>query len=142
MVYYGKSTDVSMLSELKRLLSEEGVLAIEMGNREFFVKNFESSSVKEVDDELHVERREFDPETGRFETTIDVFSIVGSGYEHLDTMEFEPRLYAPVELKEMCEQAGFEEVSLFGGLEGGPLSLDSDLVVVLASQDRRQCSVG
>lgn len=131
--YYDKATDVQILSELNRLLSESGVLAIEVSNKEFHIKNFESSGAREVDDKLHVERKEIDLETGRFHTTIDVFSITDSEYEYLETMEFEPRLYAPVELKEMCDTAGFDEVSLFGGFDGEHLSLDSDQVVVLAS---------
>lgn len=130
--YYDKPTDVSILTEMNRLLAETGVLTIEMSNKAFHIQNFESSGVREVEDELHVERKEFDLETGRFETTIDLFSTVDSGYEHLETMRFEPRIYAPVELKEMCEDAGFDDVSLFGGFDGEPLSLDSNRVVVVA----------
>lgn len=130
--YYDKATDVMILTQMKRLLSEEGVVAIEMSNKEFYVKNFDSSSVREVGDKLHVERKEFNLETGRFETTLDVFMADASGYKYLETMEFQPRLYAPVELKEMCENAGFDEVSLFGGLDGSDLSLDSSRAVVLA----------
>jgi ubiquinone/menaquinone biosynthesis C-methylase UbiE len=133
MGYHDKATDVEILTEMNRLLSEEGVVAIEMNNKECAIKNFVSSKVREGDDHLYVERRDFDPATGRFPTRIDVFSIADSRYEHVETMEFEPRLYAPVEWVEMCETAGFDNVSLFGGFGGEPLSLDSKLVVVLAS---------
>lgn len=133
MGYYGKATDVRILSEMKRLLTEDGVVAIETNNKEYYLRNFESSSVSGGDDHLYVERREFDVETGRFHTVLDTFSATDTGYEHLETMEWEPREYAPVEWKEMCERAGFDDVSLFGGFEGESLSLDSETVVVLAS---------
>jgi ubiquinone/menaquinone biosynthesis C-methylase UbiE len=130
--YYDKPTDVGILTEMNRLLTDEGIVAIEMSNKEFQLQNFETAGVRELDETLHVERREFDVATGRFRTTIDVFSIEESGYDYVETMEFEPRLYAPVELKEMCDDAGFEQVSLFGDFEGGSLSLDASTVVVLA----------
>ncbi|ELZ81433.1 putative methyltransferase type 11 [Haloferax larsenii JCM 13917] len=130
--YYDKQTDVEMLSEIRRLLSEDGVLAIETSNKEFYVRDFEESNVQEVGDQLHVERKDFDVETGRFETTVDVFSSEGTEYDYLDTIAFQPRLYAPVELREMCERAGFEDISLFGGFAGRDVSLDSPRVVVLA----------
>lgn len=130
--YYDKATDVMILTEMEQSLSEEGIVAIEMSNKEFHVKDFASSDVREVDGDLHVERREYNLETGRFETTIDVFAADASEYEHLKTIEFHPRLYAPIELKEMCENAGFDEISLFGGFDGDDLSLDSPRVVVLA----------
>lgn len=46
--YYDKVTDVMILTQTKRLLSEEGVVTIEMSNKEFYVKNFDSSSVREA----------------------------------------------------------------------------------------------
>jgi SAM-dependent methyltransferase len=131
--YYDRSTDVEILAELRQLLTNDGVVALEMSNKEFHVRNFESSSVRELDGELHVERKDFDPETGRFPTTVDVFAIEDSRYEHADTIEWENRLYAPVELRELFEDAGFETVSLFGGLDGEAVSLDSKTVIVLAS---------
>ncbi|MDY6765509.1 MAG: class I SAM-dependent methyltransferase [Halobacteria archaeon] len=131
--YCDKTTDTELLSKMKGLLSDDGSVAIEMGNKEHQIKNYESSSVREVDGYLHVSRTDFDIKCSRFQTTVDVFSIEDTGYEYVETMEFKPRLYAPVELKEMCENAGFKEVSVFGGFEGETLSLDSPRVVVLAS---------
>lgn len=130
--YYDKATDVEILTEMCRLLSEDGLVTIEMTNKEHYIQNFDASSVREVDGTLHVERKEYDFKTGRFETTIDVFAIDDSGYEYLETLEFSPRIYAPVELREMFERAGFDEISLFGGFDGDDPSLDSPRVVVLA----------
>lgn len=133
MGYYEKETDVEILSEMNRLLAEDGVVAIQTSNKDYYVKNFESASVSEEDEQLYVERREFDPKTGRFHTVLEVFSETDGGYEHLETMEWKPRHYAPVEWREMCETAGFDDVALYGGFDGEALDLDSDTVVVLAS---------
>lgn len=132
MGYYEKETDVGILSEMNRLLADNGVVAIQTSNKEYYVKNFESSSVSEDGEHLYVERRDFDLETGRFHTVLEVFSVTDAGYTHLETMEWKPRQYAPVEWKEMCETAGFDDVSLFGGFNGESLDLDSHTAVILA----------
>lgn len=132
MGYYGKDTDVEVLSEMNRLLADGGVVAIQTSNKDHYLNDFEPSSVSEVDDRLHVERRDFDPATGRFHTTLEIFESADAGYEHLETMEWAPRHYAPVEWRELCESAGFDDVSLFGGFDGEAVSLDSETVVVLA----------
>lgn len=132
MGYYDKATDVEMLSEMNHMLTDEGVVVIETGNKDHYLKNFESASVNEGDDQLYLERREYIINTGKFRTTLDLFSITDTGYRHRETMEWEQRQYAPVEWLELCETAGFKHVSLFGGFDGGPLSLDSETVIVLA----------
>ena len=129
--YYDRATDEWVLAEARRLLSERGVLAIEASNRDFYLANFEESSVDESDGRLTVERREYDVTTGRFHTQLDVFDA-GEGYEHDCSMEWENRIYAPAALRELCEDAGFEEVRLSGGFDGAELTMESDTVVVLA----------
>lgn len=129
--YYDRATDERMLAEARRLLSESGVLAVEASNRDFYLANFEEASVDERDGRLTVERREYDVTTGRFRTQLDVFDA-DDGYEHDYSMEWENRIYAPAVLRELCEDAGFEDVRLFGGFDGATLTMDADTVVVLA----------
>jgi ubiquinone/menaquinone biosynthesis C-methylase UbiE len=131
--YYDKKADVAMLTELYRLL-DDGALLMEVGNKECYVHNLEDSSVQEFEGGLHAERREFDVESARFHHTLDVFeSDSAGGYDHSETMEWEYRSYAPAELVEMCERAGFETVSLFGSLDGEELTLDSMTTYVVAT---------
>lgn len=129
--YYDRETDERMLANARRLLGENGVLVVEASNRDFYLANLERASVSE-DDELLVERRDYDPETARFRTQLDRFSVTEEGYDHEYTMEWENRIYAPVVLRELCEDAGFSDVRLFGGFDGSVVSMDSDTVVVLA----------
>lgn len=129
--YYGRETDEEIMTELHRLSAEEGVLAIEIGNKDFFIANFEDASASERDGQFFVERRAYDVETGRFRTTLDLFDA-SEGYEHVDTLKWENRLYAAPVLRELCERAGFDEISLYGGFGGEELTLESDTVVLLA----------
>jgi len=130
--YYGRETDEAILADARELLADDGVLVVEQSNRDAFVAGLDEATVTEDDDRLTVYRQAFDVETSRFATTLDVFDATGDGYEYVDTMEWENRLYAPPVLRELCERGGFEAVSLFGGFDGGDLTLDSTRVVVLA----------
>lgn len=47
--YYDKATDVGILPEINRLLTDEGVVAIEMSNKESQLQDFETAGVREVD---------------------------------------------------------------------------------------------
>jgi len=131
--YYGRETDEAVLADARELLADGGVLVVEQSNRDAFVAEFDEATVTEDDDRLTVYRQEFDVETSRFATTLDVFDATGDGYEYVDTMEWENRLYAPPVLRELCERARFEDVTLFGGFDGSELTLDSTRVVLLAT---------
>ena len=130
--YYGRETDEAVLADARDLLSDEAVLVVDLSNRDFLLRNFDETTVSEDDDRLSVYRQEYDPETGRFATTIDIFAVTEDGYEYLDRMAWENRLYAPSVLGELCDDAGFEDISLFGGFEGSDLTLESRRVVAVA----------
>jgi len=130
--YYGRETDEQILADARELLAEDGVLVVEQSNRDAFVADFDEATVTEDGDRLTLYRQEFDVETSRFATTLDVFDTAGEGYEHVDTMEWENRLYAPPVLRELCERAGFEDVTLLGGFDGSDLTLESTRLVVVA----------
>jgi SAM-dependent methyltransferase len=129
--YYDRATDVQVLREARRLLSKDGCVAIELGNKDFYLPNFEDTSVEEDEDRLTIERRDYDVETGRFHTQVDLFDAT-DGYEHVDTMEWENRLYAPAVLRELIGDAGFKEVELFGGFSGSAVSMHCERVVAVA----------
>lgn len=159
--YYGRETDAAMLSEVRRLLAEDGVLAVELGNRAHYLANHEGSSVHEgpaieADDDgggaaggaaggddaagaegdaterMSVVRREYDVETCRFHTRLDLFEATEEGYEFDHTMEWENRMYTAPVLRRLCEEAGFEDVAFFGGFDGADLTLETDTLVLLA----------
>ncbi|QLH76746.1 class I SAM-dependent methyltransferase [Halosimplex rubrum] len=130
--YYGRETDEAVLADARELLAEDGALVVEQSNRDAFVADLDGATVTEDDDRLTVYRQEFDVETSRFSTTLDVFDVVGDGYEHIDTMEWENRLYAPPVLRELCERGGFDDVALLGGFDGSDLTVESMRVVLVA----------
>ena len=130
--YYDRETDVQILTDLRRLLTPGGVLVVELTNKDHHLANFEPASVHELDDHLHVTRTEYDVETGRNHTTVDVFAVEDGSYDHRDTLTFQPRLYALVELRELCAEAGFTTIDLYGDFDGSLLTVESPRVVAIA----------
>ncbi|WP_459191181.1 SAM-dependent methyltransferase [Halosimplex sp. J119] len=130
--YYGRETDVEVLAGARELLADDGVLVVGQSNRDFYLRNFDEATVSEGDDRMEVYRQAFDAASGRFSTQIDVFDVTDDGYDYVDRMEWENRLYAPPVLREICEDAGFADVTLFGGFDGSDLTLDSQRVVTVA----------
>lgn len=130
--YYGRETDVQVLADARELLGDDGVLVVGLSNRDFLLGNFDEATVSEDEDRLSIYRQDYDAETGTFATTFDVFDVSDDGYEYVDTMEWENRLYAPPVLRELCEEAGFETVSLYGGFDGSDLTRESLRVVAVA----------
>jgi SAM-dependent methyltransferase len=130
--YYGREVDRAVLSDARSLLSEDGTLVVEASNKDHVVHELDGDAVHDRGDELIVRRVEYDPETGRHHQTVERFAADGDGYEHAGTTEFSPRLYAPVELRELCEAAGYDRVSLEAGFDGGEVTLSDPRVVVLA----------
>ncbi|WP_440770879.1 SAM-dependent methyltransferase [Natronorubrum sp. DTA28] len=131
--YYGKERDTRILSEIERLVSDRGAVVMDLSNKPFLLSNFTESAVGQFSDRMHVKQMTYDVETSRLESSVLVFSKRKGEYEYVDTMELRRRLYDPVELTELFEDAGFEDVSLFGGLNGDPLERHSHRVVVLAT---------
>lgn len=129
--YYDRATDRATLAEARRLLADPGCVAIELGNKDFYLANFEDTAVEDDGDRLSVERRDYDVETGRFHTRLDLFDVE-DGYEHVDTLEWKNRIYAAPVLRELLYDAGFEDVSLYGGFSGSEVSMNSERVVALA----------
>lgn len=130
--YFDEATNEAVAEGLRERVADDGALVMELANKEFLVSEFSDSSAGLDDGDLYVERREYTPETGRMETTFALFDETDEGYEFLGEVEWDLRIYAPAELRRLLERAGFTDVSLYGGLDGSALAVDSSRLVVVA----------
>jgi SAM-dependent methyltransferase len=127
--YYGEETNQRVLEGMYDRVAEGGVVALELANREGVLSAFDADGVSVLGDEMHVETREYDPQTARMHTTVRVLDDESETY--LRSFEFDVRLYAPVELAAMVARAGFSDVALYASLDGETLDPDSRRLVVL-----------
>jgi SAM-dependent methyltransferase len=130
--YYDRATDEAVLAAVRDLLADDAPLVVEMGNKDFYLADDQPAAVNEESGRLTVDQRTYDVETGRFHTTAHWFDATDDGYEYLDTLEWEQRMYAPVVLRELCLDAGFESVDLYADFDGRDLRRESPTVVVVA----------
>lgn len=151
--YFDEETNERVAEGLCERTAEDGVLVMELANKESMLAEFRASSAQENDGLLYVENQEYTPETGRMETNLRLFRTGGeereddagsdseesetagdpaADYEFVGHLSWDLRLYGPAELRRLLERAGFSEVSLYGGLDGGSLQRDSSRLVVIA----------
>lgn len=130
--YFDDATNEQVAEGFRDRVNPDGALVMELANKEGLMADYHDSGVGLDDDLLHVERREYAPETGRMETTFAVFRQEDESYEFLGEVEWDLRLYSPAELRRLLERAGFSDVSLYGGLDGSELGRASTRLVVIA----------
>jgi len=133
--YFDEKTNEAVAEGFRDRVTPDGALVMELANKEAVMGEYQESSASRGDGLLYVERSEYTPETGRMETTMTLFRYddeTDTEYEQVGEMTWDTRLYSPAELRRLLERAGFSEVSLYGGLDGATLEIDSHRVVVVA----------
>lgn len=130
--YYDATTNREVLEGMYRRVADGGVLVIEITNKEGLLADFAEHAVDEVGDRLAAETRSYDPETSRMRVTRREFVATDEGYTFRGELHWDHRLYAPVELVERCEAAGFDAISLYADFVGSELERASSDVVLVA----------
>jgi SAM-dependent methyltransferase len=128
--YYDDADCRTVLSEFRRVLRPGGTLLIETMHHDAAVRHFTSAPEATVvtrGDDTQVDVSRFDPLTGRMVTERTVYR---DGQVRRSSHFI--RLPTPPEWVEWLSSAGFGEVTFSAG-RGGPLELDSWVMVVQAS---------
>lgn len=130
--FFDEATNRAVLAGMCERVAEEGALVMELTNKEGVLADFHADTVDERDGRLATETREYDPVESRMHTAREVFERTDDGFDHLGSMEYDVRVYAPVELRERLLDAGFGSVSLYAGLDGEQVERESTRQVVVA----------
>ena len=121
--------DQKVLNALGRALKPGGLFLIELMGRDNLMRAFQPRDSFEAENGVEVsEEREFDLLAGRINTRQT--RVYPDGRR--DEQRHSVRIYALTELARMLGSAGLVVESMFGGLDGSPLSLDSRRMAVLA----------
>ncbi len=125
--YRGEAGDRAMLAEFRRVLRPGGALVVETMHRDRLTRVFEARGWEPLrDGDILFEERRWDAERGVNAVTHTLLRASG---ERL-AVPYELRVYAATELVALVRAAGFADVSVYGGWEGEPLTLDSRLLLV------------
>lgn len=135
MGYYDIETDRSILKQLNKLTSSAGVLVVQMTNRDFIVKHFQSFDINNFEDyELH-EHRTMNFENSRMESTWKFYKKNGETLKHLATVPVNHRTYSLHELVELLKSSGWEYVDSYGNLEMQPVTPDTNMITIIGKKD-------
>ncbi|MBA2384147.1 MAG: class I SAM-dependent methyltransferase [Actinobacteria bacterium] len=126
--YFDDEGNKAWLDAARQTLKPGGRLAIDIHNRDVFMRNRVPASVVERDGDLMVDRHRFDVETGREESER---WIVRGG--KVRKTEYSVRSYTLTELRSLLLDVGFTAVDAVGH-DGKPLTLESRRMVVVATR--------
>jgi SAM-dependent methyltransferase len=127
--YFDDAGNRRVLGQMARVLKPDGMVALDLMNRDWLVRNFQPSRIAaERDGDLMIDRSRLDPLAGAVTTE----RIVLRGAD-LRRFRFFVRLFTFTELRDWLLAAGFAGIAGYGD-GGGPLSLDSRRLVVTAGR--------
>jgi SAM-dependent methyltransferase len=124
--YFDDAGNRQVLTEVARVLKPGGWFALEMNNRDGVIRRFQPVSVEERDGNLLIDRRRFEPLTGRM---VAERTVIRDG--QVRHVPFFVRMFTFTELRDWLLAAGFTSVQGYDE-EGSPLALDSQRMITVA----------
>lgn len=123
-----RGDDVKVLRNVYQSLREGGALVMEMMGKECLASVFQPTGSQELPDgRILVERRQVVDDWSRIRNEW----IVLEG-DTATTFQFEISIYSGQELKDRLYEAGFREVKVFGGYDGGEYGPNARRLVAVA----------
>jgi SAM-dependent methyltransferase len=127
--YFDDETNVDILKRFKAALKDEGIIIVDVENRDYILKYFIYETFNKKDDVYILERRKFHPLTSQI-TTHRYF--VG---KNIDKDYFRCiRLYTATELISIYKQLGFKNIRVFGDYNGEKFHLNSQRIIIAAQK--------
>jgi SAM-dependent methyltransferase len=130
--YFGDEENLTVLRNVFRSLVPGGFFIIDVMGKEIVARGFASSAVdRQLDGSIWVQTREI----------VDDWYRIRSHWflirDHKVTdVTFDNALYSGRELANLLKAAGFEQVRLFGSLQGIPYDLKAQRLVAVAQKQR------
>jgi hypothetical protein len=113
-------------------LTKGGVLVVEMMNRGYAEKSLTGKRCTMAGEMLRLEESIFEEEASRLRAVWRLYRPRGRDLEYVGSIRFDNRLYTRRELVELADSAGWENTSVYGGLDKGEYRRDSKNVVLVA----------
>ena len=130
--YFGDEEDMRVLRNVFRSLAPGGFFVIDVIGKEIIARGFAPSALeKRPDGSIWVQTREI----------IDDWCRIRSHWllirdQKVTEVTFDTSLYSGRELADLLKKAGFENVKLFGSLQGIPYDLKAQRLVAVARKQR------
>ena len=130
--YFGDEENLTVLRNVFRSLVPGGFFIIDVMGKEIIARGFASSAVdKQADGSIWVQSREIIDDWYRIRTR---WFLIRD--QKVTEASFDTALYSGRELADMLKRAGFEQVKLFGSLQGIPYDLKAQRLVAVVQKQR------
>lgn len=130
--YYDAETDRNVLSQVKELTTDRGVLVVEMMNKDYAEKSLTRKRYSMAGEMLRLEESFFDGGASRLRAVWMMYRPRGRDLEYVGSIRFDNRLYNRRELVELAGSAGWEDIRVYGGLDKRGYRDDSKKAVLVA----------
>lgn len=134
--YYDEETDENMLTQLYQLGRPEGVLILNVANRDYHVERFRF--LKEMVPgtptfEIHHSYR-FDYEKSRRREIWKIYEVDDQSLKHVSTIDMDKRLYSLHELIELYKRTGWAYIRSFGNYQLEPADAEKPTITVIGKK--------
>jgi len=126
-----KGEDLSVLKNMYESLQPDGALLIDIMGKEVAARRIQPITVMEGTDAMIVERHEIFDGWSRLRNE---WTVIKGG--SAKSFTFHHTIYSGQELKSLFERAGFEDIKLFGDLDGNEYGLDASRLVAVGRKPR------
>lgn len=133
--YFGGETNREGLAAMADRVAPSGGLVVEVANKEGMLVDFAESGVFEQGGYLVTEQRAYDPDASRIEATRRMFEARGDDYDFAAETAISLRLYAPIELRTLVEDAGLD-ARCYADYDGETLERESSAYSSLGGRRR------
>jgi ubiquinone/menaquinone biosynthesis C-methylase UbiE len=130
--YLPEGDDLASLVEVRKVLFQRGIFAIDVFNREELIHKYadknHSSNWKEFPSFYMQQKRSI---SQKGDLLCDLWTIRGKASGQLAVFEHLVRLYEQGQLRGLLEKAGFSANQVYGGYEGEDFSPDSPRLILV-----------
>jgi len=133
--YYDEETDRDVLSQLSELTAPNGILVIEIANRDWIIRHFLARDTScPSDDLVLVQERKLNLERSRMENVWTYYRRQGNDLKYLDAFELDHRVYSLHELKKLVEKSGWKYETCYGSFVLESLTINSNRMIFVAKK--------
>jgi SAM-dependent methyltransferase len=126
--YFSDEDNLALAKKMRTALKGKGVAVFEMLGKEILAAGFSPRRWHEIQGGVLLEDVQVSDDWARVENRWIYIGDDGKRFEH----RFSHRIYSGLELRAVLWEAGFDDVDLFGSLDGIPYDTEAERLVVVA----------
>lgn len=126
--YYETEDDLKILRELKEVTSSEGIVLINLENRDFMIYNKPEIVHSYVPPYLIIDQNRFDPFTSR----LYINRVYIKGGKEIERINFSQRYYSLHEIISLMNKAGFKILDVYSGYSWKSFEISDPQMTILA----------